>query len=114
MKFSRISTKNIELRLTDRFLVGIQILILLHGLTINLLTALSNYFNTISPLIPDNFYWGLSTTNIFLFGYFLIATFVTWKLIRNYQRIRFILLIIGTLMFEYLIAVGINALQHAL
>jgi hypothetical protein len=99
-----------ELKLTDRILIGVQSLILLYGLTFHLLTILSNYFTSISPLIPVDIQLRILKPNLFLFGYFLIMAFVSWKIFRNYKRRRFIFLITGTLMFEFIIAIGINDL----
>ncbi|MEQ9424367.1 MAG: hypothetical protein RJQ09_08130 [Cyclobacteriaceae bacterium] len=92
-----------QLTLIDKLLIGIQMIIIGYSILLNTLEVLANYFNSVSPFIPETFHWTLSKPNLYILTYWIVIAFVTWKLYRNYTRVKFILLIIGTLVAEFVL-----------
>jgi len=103
--------RNKQLTLFDKSLIGVQILLITYSIIINTLAVLANYFNTVSPLIPETFHWTLSRPNLSLLAYWVVAALLTWNFYRNYSRVKFILLLAGTIVGEFILW---NAIETAL
>ena len=87
----------------DKLLIGLQVLIIVYGLSFNILDFFSTILSYHSPFVSTSLIMELVMKNIYLISLFLAAGFLTVLIIRKYSRIKIITLFTITLILEFLI-----------
>lgn len=105
----------IKSRPIDGFLIVIQYTILSWGIFLNLLVIIKNYFDLVSPLIESTLFLRYSKSNIAQILFYIVLIFITTRTIKDYQRKKVILLIVLTLICEWIFVeilerINLNAL----
>lgn len=92
----------IKTRPIDGFLIVIQYSILSWGIFLNLLLIIKSYFDLVSPFIEPTFFLRYSKSNIALILFYIALFSISARIIKDYQRRKVILLIILTLICEWI------------